>query len=172
MAFFTNRDYIKPVFFCVAVPVVVFNRFIRTIVACSGFGAWHFAYSNSIAYGATSFYSLRELLSIFSAFLSVFNFYWAFALVCFFGSMAMSAVAVFYICFFRRFFTFFCSYPLFVILRNTHFALSLASIFFSATFVKFRKWLKLLALVTFLKYDLLRHNRFSSKRFCLEPVAA
>lgn len=198
MTFFTNRNNIKPMFWFIALVVMIlFSLF--TTQALQGIGARQFANCNSIIYGIccpsvnfTLLASPITLLSniIFSAF-SVFffpNFTFFALLISSLSSPAFSSFSItnsgLMINNFTFFtlvitkgglsmhcFTTFCLTIFFDILQKANFAIAFVCVFFALVFVKFRQRLDLFAFGTSFRYDLLRHNQLHNSWLCLEPVA-
>lgn len=69
-------------------------------------------------------------------------------------------------------FTFFCFSKFLAKMISTRFAVMLITIPTCISFEKLRNRFGFLAMKTSFRYDCLKHNRFSNKRLCLEPVAA
>lgn len=125
-----------------------------------------FAISNSITQGNLCFRSFRMILLI-----SLSS---GFAFFCFdiFPASFTSIYFNFFILTvaFISSFAFSDSPILFTGVATADFTLIMMAVFCITALIKFRNWFGLLASATSFRYDYLRHNRFSNKRLCLEPL--
>ncbi len=157
-----DRNNIKPVLFSIAFVMVVLFCLFGTIMAKQSIRAGQFAEFKGIFYSIVCF--------LFLGVLEIISLSCVFAFIClgmtFFSSPTFIAICITLFCSLA----FFASLILLYIEFYTGLALRLKTIFISTLFVKFRKRFGLLALPAPSGYDCIRHNCFSSKQFCLEPI--
>lgn len=186
MARNTNRQNIKPVFWGIA-PVVVLPCLCGAIMALQGIDLGQLANLDGFFYSFACFYSfgVAGVVTIY-----------CFGM----GGFTFGSFSVFSICVANNFFTVFSLSILFIILfliNFVFFALPrmflycfafgcfsiihinsvfarftaiLKPIFTFASFVKFRKRLRILAFRTLFCYDLFRHGFSLTKKLCLESL--
>lgn len=168
MTIFTNRDYVKPMLRCIT-GMMVFFCLLWAIMALQSIGARHFASSNGVVHGISSF-QLFWMMGI-KAFFADFSI--IFTLFSFPVTNLASPVSNFaFLCLPilpTVHFTVFCLSVFFPIVQKTDFTMRFVSILFSAIFVKFGQWLGFLAFRTSFCYDLLRHDFLLTRKLCLEP---
>jgi len=163
MTFYAHRHNVQPVLFSIAFMVVVVLGLFATGTVQS-IDSRQFTGIDSFLYGSscvTSF-SVSRIVLFMSNFVSFVLPITFIAVFGFFASIIMAHIH----------FTFFCFIAFFLVFALASFTFRPITVSFAAVFVKISEWFNSFAFGTSFGYDLLSHNRFSSKRLCLEPVAA
>lgn len=155
----TNRNYIKPIFRFVTLPMVIFLGRFWAIMTKQKSGRNQSASPNSVI---GSILSLMVFgMSNMIAFLSSFMFF-CLAIIFFVGFPFFALMITFCSSFI------FCC---FIICRTTIFTIRSMVTFSTLVFIKLQKRFVFFATGAYFCYDCFRHFRFSCKRLCLEPVA-
>ncbi len=158
MTLLTDRNNVKPVLRRITVPVMVLVSRFWAIMTEQEFRRNQFVSSNSATHSMVSFTSFRMAGTKANLIFSI----------CYFAffSFLMTSLG-FTICYFALL----CLFVFFVAFRLAGFAPILIAIFSAGIFVEFRQRFRIFAFETSFCYGCFRHNRFSYKRLCLEPVA-
>ena len=154
MTHFTNRNNIKPVFWLIAVPVMVLLCRLRAVMTKQSIRAGQFASRNSVVCSSSSL-----------SFFRIFNVIFLLSLPAFFTFLITSRF------FSMHVFALFCLSVFFHFCQLASFTTTKMAIFMAIVFVKIRKQFDLLATSASFRYSCLGHSRFSlnSERLCLEP---
>ena len=193
MAFYTNRNNIKPMVGRITFVVVILFCWIWAVMALQGIDFRQLTVFNSFNNSVMSFTLLRMMqmkllygigtdsLKFFCLLVTFYGglvfFSLAMTLMSCFAFFALVITSLYIFAFlalhikFSRSLIFFSLCMLIHAISTTYFAIILMTIFVGATIMKFRKWFDCFAFGTFFGYDLLSHNRLLIRRLRLEPYA-
>lgn len=164
MTFYTDRNNVQPMFFGIAIVVVIILCLCWTVVALQGIGPRQFAISDSVINSIVSFSASRVSSVVFFKISSSIDSTFFAVSITFLTDTAFLALSI----------TFLngLAFLGLTIKFLAGFTSMVKSIFSTTIFMKFRDRFNLFAFVTSFCYDCFRHSRFSLnvKRFMLEPV--
>lgn len=169
MTIHTNGNDVKPVFWRIAVPMMIFFGGLWTIMALQRIGMGQFTISDSIINGINCL-SAVGMVDVVSLIIFLFACSTLIALaVSVFCCFPFFGFAMFSLCNHINRFTFFGCEIMRMICRNTQLAIRIMTIFFTRIFMKLHKRFDFFAFGTSFRYDLLSHNRLLVRRLRLEP---
>jgi len=190
----TNRNNVKPMFWCITFMVMIVRRLVATRTL-QRIGSRQSTNTNCAINSTCSFFIdviwvsimkafCRSPKSRFSFFALAITLYCGFTFFAFpisfsiislidFAFLSLSMFLFFGLVFYALFVAFYCSFTLFTlsIIFFTSFARAAMPVFMIFVFAKFRNGFDFFAFGTSFRYDLFSHFRLLTRRFWLEPYA-